>query len=183
MGARPSIVSQLCGVNIRKARRIYGDVLGRKPPSGLLPFDKQWILRGSINCIHASMFFNSYRAILAKIGASEKLRCAHAFETAYGIYHGDCVAAGDAVKLEINRAYDIVRQETNGDLSMKSCATCQSNHLVLSEWPDQLKGCPLCHACTNVDGRVSWMNTNAMFYQKNGQPRSARPKKPPRRAV
>lgn len=176
-GGRPSIVSELCGINIRKARGIYGDVFGRQSPSGLLPSDKHWMLRGSINCIHASMFFSSYRKILSEIGVSDKLNYAHAFVTAFDIYHSHCLVNGDAVKLDINRAYDIFRQEKNGDLSMVLCGTCRSNHIVISGYPDQLKGCPICHAWTNMDGRVSWMNTNAMFYQKNGQHRPGKTKK------
>jgi len=30
---------------------------------------------------------------------------------------------------------------------------------------------------SDMDGRVSWMNTNAMFYQKNGQHRPGKTKK------
>ena len=86
LGGRPSIVSGLCGIKIRKARVIYGDVLGHQPPSGMLPSDRHWILRGSINCIHASMFFSSYRRILSEIGVADKLNYAHAFVTAYDIY-------------------------------------------------------------------------------------------------
>ena len=176
-GGRPSIVADLCGIKIRRARDIYGDVFGHQAPSGKLPSDKHWILRGSINCIHASIFFSSYRIILSEIGDFDALNYAHALVTAFDIYHSHCLVNEDAFKLDINRAYDIVRQERNGDLSMALCGTCRSNHIVLGFYPDQLKGCPICHAWTNADGRVSWMNTNAMSYQKSGRQRPGKAKK------
>ncbi|MFZ4701764.1 MAG: FlhC family transcriptional regulator [Candidatus Methylumidiphilus sp.] len=171
LGARPSIVSTLCGIRIRKVREIYSDVRGRQSPSGALPSDTHWILRCSTNCIHASIFFGIYRRILLEIGVSDKLNYAHAFVTAYSIYNMDCAANDEASKLDINRAYDIVRQDANGDIAMRLCATCGSNHLALSFYPDQLNGCPVCHVWTNADGRFSWMSTRAMNHRKNGRQR------------
>ena len=34
-GTRPPIIANLCGIQLKKAKLMYGDILGRSPPSGM----------------------------------------------------------------------------------------------------------------------------------------------------
>ena len=173
-GTRPPIIANLCGIQIKKAKLMYGDILGRSPPSGMLPSDTYWILRSSVNCVHASIFYQIYTHILAEVENSKKLNYALAFVSAYSLYlkcinnnPAPCKLEqhdGDQNRLDINRAFDIIRQAKNGDVALRLCKKCNSEHLVLSFYPEQLKGCPICDVWADKSGRRRWMNSKAMQY-------------------
>ena len=160
---------------------MYSDILGRNPPSGMLPSDTYWILRSSVNCVHASIFYHIYNGILSEVQNFKKLNYALVFISAYSVYlkcikHNPTPCKleqndGDQPRLDINRAYDIIRQAKNGDVSLRICKKCNSEHLVLSFYPEQLKGCPICDVWADKSGRRRWMNSKAMQYGNQDKPK------------
>ena len=59
-GARPPVVSALCGLGKKTAIRIYREIHNASPKQGMLPYDPYWILRSSVNAVHASIFLGAF---------------------------------------------------------------------------------------------------------------------------
>jgi flagellar transcriptional activator FlhC len=56
LGARPPVVCAVCPIGKKTAIRLYKTIHQRLPKQGMLPYDPYWIIRSSVNDIHASIF-------------------------------------------------------------------------------------------------------------------------------
>jgi len=172
LGARPSIVSSMCGIHIRDARDYYEEIHGGRSPSGMQPFDSYWILRSAHNCIHASIFHGFYERMRREHAGHRE---AEIFVAAYKVYHGTVNNTADPIpadrrkgqeRLDINRAYYIVRQYRNKETVFENCPRCKSYYLVIANYPAAFRQCPLCEVWVDRTGRSRWRTVDIDYGEK-----------------
>jgi hypothetical protein len=127
------------------------------------PFDADWILRSAHNCIHASIFNGIHEAMRVRHPRHSE---AEVFVAAYKVYHGAVNhkpgSSGPAEmrkgqeRLDINRAYYIVRQHRNKETAFEKCPRCKSSYLVIANYPPAFRKCPLCEVWVDSAGRARW---------------------------
>jgi len=164
LGARPPIVSHLCNLGRKLTIRLYKDIHHRAPKQGMLPYDAFWIVRSSVNGIHASIFMG----LIDDLSLLQKQPGLNAqtFITAYELYqqivvknvHPSKREAGNNqfTLLDINRAWQLIQQFNTGNICFESCKQCCARYLAVNNLPKAFHQCPLCDVWADQIGRRRW---------------------------
>ena len=165
-GARPPVVSALCGLGKKTAIRIYREIHNASPKQVMLPYDPYWILRSSVNAVHASIFLGAYSDV-SRAHRPDRSD-AQVFLTAYELYRSVVArnprpslaetGVEQQILLDINRAWHLTRQLALGDMALVVCARCRSRHLVIQEMPKPFRQCPVCDVWADKSGRRRWVS-------------------------
>jgi flagellar transcriptional activator FlhC len=120
IGARPQLITAETGLSKDKARKIYRDATGKKPPTGQAPYSpdefvKLWRLN-----IDASMFVNIYQSIKSK----SKITQIDALIKSYKLYLEHAHLRDTPRELSFNRAWTLLRLIDAGLLVMTQCKKC-----------------------------------------------------------
>ncbi len=169
LGARPPVVRSLCKIGRKISIRIYREVYHCASKQGMLPYDPYWIVRSSVNDIHASIFMGIFHD-LSQLN-NQQTTHAQAFITAYELY---CEVVGNnpgpgrleacvnkSRLLEINRAWQLIQQFNNSETSLMVCEKCRSRYLALNTVPKPFQQCPICDVWAHKDGRRRWASVKS----------------------
>jgi flagellar transcriptional activator FlhC len=164
LGARPPVVRSVCHIGKKTAIRVYKTIHRRSPKQGMLPYDSFWIVRSSVNSIHASIFLGLIHDL-----SQQQLPAvfnAELFITAYELYcrvvaqnpQPSKLEAGVAqfILLDINRAWQLVGQWKANEMGLTSCEKCHARHVVLNKMPKPYQQCPICDVWADKTGRRRW---------------------------
>lgn len=154
LGARPRIISALCGLDQGQAAALYREAQGHAPPGGMLPYDPEWIVRTPSNCLHASVFCSAFESVGKAVSDP-----ARQLAGAYGIYEGEVregvLAEVPAGRLDLNRAWHLAGQLKAGMIAVRDCERCKASYVVPAGQGG--RGCPLCDARTDGKQRRFWI--------------------------
>jgi flagellar transcriptional activator FlhC len=152
LGARPPVVQYLCGIGRKVAIRLYKAAHHGPSKSGMLPYDSYWIVRSSLNALHASIFLGIFTD-LSQLHSQNPVH-ARRFLTAYALYrevfgrvnnlNSLDVSCDHGTLLVINRAWHLIQQLNSRESRLVLCETCQSRHIVLNTVPKFYHRCPIC---------------------------------------
>lgn len=164
LGARPPVVRSVCSIGKKTAIRLYKTIHQRSPKQGMLPYDPYWIIRSSVNDIHASIFLGLIHDLSEQ--QSQAVFNAELFITAYELY---CrvvannpqpskleASVPQAILLDINRAWQLVGQYKSSEMDLVICEKCQARYVVLSKMPKPFQQCPICDVWADRSGRRRW---------------------------
>lgn len=118
LGARLQFIEAEVQLPRERLLRLYKEVKGSSPPKGLLPFSVDWYMTWMAN-IHASMFYNVYRHMLAH----EPSRL-EALIKAFRMYQEQVQTHGDAPVLDFTRAATLVKFFEGDMLHLTACTRC-----------------------------------------------------------
>ncbi len=160
LGARPPVVCAVCHVGKKTAIRIYKTIHQRSPKQGMLPYDPYWIVRSSVNNIHAAVFLGLVHDLPQP--HSQSVINAEKFITAYELYcrvvssnpHPSRLEAGvaESILLDINRA----GQLNSSEMGLAICEKCHARYVVLNKMPQPFHQCPICDVWADRTGRRRW---------------------------
>lgn len=119
LGARLQFIEAEVALSRERLLRLYKEIKGTSPPKGLLPFSVDWYMTWMAN-IHASMFYNIYRHMLAHAG-EDRLE---ALIKAFRMYQEQVRAHGDAPALDFTRAATLVKFFDSDMLQLTACTRC-----------------------------------------------------------
>lgn len=167
LGARTPIVCSLCAIRRKTATLIYRIAHQKSPKKGMLPWDQQWIIRSSVNNLHASIFLGLVQDYLPSEASG--IVFAQQFVTAYELY---CRIVANNLKpskreasfdsfrvLDINRAWQITQQYKTHELRFSMCPHCQSRYLKFIQKEEYFEMCPICEVWTDSTGRRRWISS------------------------
>ncbi len=169
LGARTPLVVSLCHLSKKTAIRLYKATQQRSPKQGMLPYDQTWIIRSSVNNLHASIFLGIFQD-LTNLQTDDD-HDARLFITAYELY---CqVVANNPrpskleksvtqfILLDINRAWELNHQFNSNLLNLVICKKCQARFLRLNTLKDPFEQCPICEVWADRIGRRRWSSAKA----------------------
>jgi len=167
LGARTHMVCHLCAISRKTAIRIYKIANQESPKKGLLPWDDHWIIRSSVNNLHASIFLGIIHGHLNC--ATSNVEYGKQFVNAYGLY---CRVVANNSKpsrreqnfenfrvLDINRAWQIIQQFKTLELGFAVCPKCKARHLIVNKKDELFDKCPICETWTDSTGRRRWISS------------------------
>ncbi len=164
LGARPPVVCAVCQVGKKTAIRIYKTLHQRSPKQGMLPYDPYWIVRSSVNNIHAAIFLGLVHD-LSQPHSQPAFNAEH-FITAYELYcrvvssnpHPSKLEAGvaESILLDINRAWQLAGQLNSSEMGLAICEKCHARYVVLNKMPQPFHQCPICDVWADRTGRRRW---------------------------
>jgi len=164
LGARPPVVHSVCQIGKKTAIRIYKTIHQRSPRQGLLPYDPFWIVRSSVNNIHASIFLGLIHDLSKQ--HSQSVFNAEMFITAYELYcrvvssnpQPSKLEAGvtQSILLDINRAWQLAGQLNSSEMGLEICEKCHARYVVLNKMPKPFHQCPICDVWADKTGRRRW---------------------------
>jgi hypothetical protein len=156
-GGRPTIVQAVCRLPKPTTLQLYKEIHGKGPSSGLLPYDPDWVMKSPENCLHASVYCNIHETL---VRADTDAWRGEIFLEAYKRYKETFAFKGQAVLLNINRAWCIERQISVEHVSRMTCGRCHYTYAALTEYPEGYKFCPVCDASIDSMGRQKWRKVN-----------------------
>jgi flagellar transcriptional activator FlhC len=118
LGARLQFIEAEVNLSRERLLRLYREIKGTSPPKGLLPFSTDWYMTWMAN-IHASMFYNNYRHMLAHSGGR-----LDALIKAFRMYQEQVRTHGDATVLDFTRAATLVKFFESDMLQLTPCTRC-----------------------------------------------------------
>lgn len=139
LGARLQFIEAEVSLSRERLLRLYKEVKGSSPPKGLLPFSVDWYMTWMAN-IHASMFYNMYRHLLAHAG-EDRL---DALVKAFRLYQEQVRSHGDAPALDFTRAATLVKFFDGGLLQLTACTRCTGQFVTHAHEPRAGYVCVLC---------------------------------------
>jgi hypothetical protein len=167
-GARTHVVCNLCAIGRKTATRIYKIAYQQSPKRGMLPWDDHWIIRSSVNNLHASIFFSIIQESLN--AKSSSVEYGSQFVNAYELY---CRVVANNPKpsrrelnfenfrvMDINRAWQIILQFKAHHLAFSVCKTCKAQHLIVIKKDEPFNKCPICETWTDRVGRRRWSSSS-----------------------
>lgn len=119
LGARLQFIESEVSLSRERLLRLYKEIRGTSPPKGLLPFSVDWYMTWMAN-IHASMFYNVYRHMLAHAEGGRL----DALIRAFRMYQEQVETHGDAPVLDFTRAATLVKFFEGGMLQLTACTRC-----------------------------------------------------------
>jgi hypothetical protein len=170
-GARPPVVHAVCSIGKKTAIRLYKTIHLKSPKQGMLPYDQYWVVRSSVNTIHASIFLGLVRDFLQHQQSSTIT--AEILITAYELYCRVVASNPSPSKLEasapqslllnINRAWQLTRQLASDGCGLVVCNTCLARHVVIKQMPKPFQQCPICDVWADKTGRRRWMTAKPKY--------------------
>lgn len=166
LGARTHIVCNLCAIGRKTATRLYKLSHQQSPKKGMLPWDDHWIIRSSVNNLHASIFLSMIQDHMNS--EYSNIEYGKQFVNAYGLY---CQVVANNSKpskreqnfenfrvLDINRAWQIIQQFRTQRLGFVICQKCKARHLIVNKNDELFDKCPICEIWTDRSGRRRWIS-------------------------
>lgn len=167
LGARTPLVISLCQMSKKTAIRLYKAMFHQSPKKGLLPYDPNWIIRSSVNNLHASIFIGIFKDLTQlQTQADDPVQL---FISTYELY---CEVVANNPKpskleksfsrfilLDINRAWHLIQQFNTGDLRLVICKQCQARFSELHTPKDPFQQCPICEVEADRIGRRRWSSS------------------------
>ena len=138
LGARLQFIEAEVNLSRERLLRLYKEVKGSSPPKGLLPFSTDWYMTWMAN-IHASMFYNNYRHMLAH--SEGRL---DALVKAFRMYQEQVSTHGEAPVLDFTRAATLVKFFDSDMLQLTPCTRCTGQFVHHAHEPRQDYVCVLC---------------------------------------
>lgn len=139
LGARLQVLEAETSLSRDRLIRLYKELKGVSPPKGMLPFSTDWFVTWQPN-IHASLFYNTYRFLVAHAGSQG----IDAVVTAYRLYLEQVQLHGWDTVLGFTRAWTLVRFFENGMLQMTPCTRCGAHFVAHAHDPQAHYVCGLC---------------------------------------
>ena len=167
LGGRTSIVRSICGISKASALQLHREIWGENPKAGMLPSDPEWLVKTPRNCVHSSIFYTIYTTLSACPDYSK----AEIYLTTYRLYL-DQIKGEDKIMLDINRAWQIVQQNSMNLLEGIQCRRCQLTHVAIKSYPKPYQYCPLCDSETDKMGRLKYKNFNVFSSNTDAKGRS-----------
>ena len=143
LGARLQFLEAEVGLSRDRLVRLYKEIKGVSPPKGLLPFSVDWYMTWMAN-IHASMFYNIYRCMLADGAAAAKADRLEALINAFRLYQTQAQALADGSELDFTRAWTLVRFFDSGLVQLTPCTRCGGQFVSHAHDPHAGYVCVLC---------------------------------------
>ena len=139
LGARLQFIEAEVSLSRERLLRLYKEVKGSSPPKGLLPFSVDWYMTWMAN-IHASMFYNMYRNLLAHAG-EDRLE---ALIKGFRMYQEQVHSHGETPVLDFTRAATLVKFFDSDLLQLTACTRCTGQFVQHAHEPRQGYVCVLC---------------------------------------
>ncbi|MDR5856060.1 flagellar transcriptional regulator FlhC [Caballeronia sp. LZ062] len=141
LGARMQVLeSEFPKLSRDRLIRLYREVKGASPPKGMLPFSEDWYLTWGPN-IHASMFANVYAFLEQN---SKDLDRVDLLSRAYALYAEHFTMNGEALQMDLTRAWTFVRFKDAGILRLAGCTRCRGKFVAHAHEPAHGMVCGLC---------------------------------------
>lgn len=139
LGARLQFIEAEVDLSRERLLRLYKEVTGGSPPKGLLPFSVDWYMNWLAN-VHASMFYNMYRHLLAHTGEDR----VDALIKAFRMYQEQVRTQGDTPVLDFTRAATLVKFFEADMLQLTPCTRCTGQFVTHAHEPGARYVCVLC---------------------------------------
>ena len=124
MGARLPVLEAEVDLNRHSLVKLYREVMGKSPPTGMLPYSEDWFLRKRNN-LQAAEFLSIYRSLSeSEYGPRTKVE---RFITSFLRYKEQVSRRGDTPLLDATRAWTLLRFVRSRVLKAVHCRKCSSN--------------------------------------------------------
>lgn len=140
LGARMQVLEAETALSKDRLTRLYKEIKGASPPKGMLPFATNWFITWQPN-LHASVFYNFYRAILGNDGTQRP----HALVKSFSLYLEHCMLRGEEPLLDVTRAWTLVRFFESDMLHLSACTRCEGRFVDHPYGPVKTYLCGVCH--------------------------------------
>ncbi|AQH05371.1 transcriptional regulator FlhC (plasmid) [Burkholderia sp. KK1] len=141
LGARMQVLeSEIPTLSRERLIRLYREVKGASPPKGMLPFSEDWYLTWGPN-IHVSMFANVYAFLEAN---STDLDRVDLLSRAYSLYAEHFALNGEALQMDLTRAWTFIRFREAGILRLAGCTRCRGKFVAHAHEPAHGMVCGIC---------------------------------------
>jgi len=138
LGARPVVASTLCGMSNVDAIRLFRMTNNARAPRGQLPSDPNWIFDRQTQQVEATAFVALYReaARLTPSASQAKLLI-----STWSVHKSRYASP----RLDINRAYVILKLLKCGDIQLSACKSCKAAKLI-RPIDNDCHRCPVCRS-------------------------------------
>jgi flagellar transcriptional activator FlhC len=141
LGARLQLLELETSLSRERLLKLYKELKGVSPPKGMLPFSTDWFVTWQPN-IHASMFINIHRFLVANAGIAG----IEAIMKAYQLYREQMPPdAGEEPVLSLTRAWTLIRFFENKMLTTAECQECGGHFVAHRFGLHDRYTCGLCH--------------------------------------
>ncbi|MFA5665056.1 flagellar transcriptional regulator FlhC [Castellaniella sp.] len=146
LGARLQVLQAETRLSYERLARLYRDIRGHSAPKGMLPYSLDWYMTWMPN-LHSSVFFNVYRYLRLKAGASRTEALVEAYKLYLEQVQADLLPVSHASShtlLSFTRAWMMLRFFDSGQLQGSRCVRCHGLFVAHAHDPDADYVCGLC---------------------------------------